>query len=75
MSKECTIKGSQITWTLNDGYVDASELGWAPGEVPSSIKIDVNIGNRMDFILVDLSPETFVYRQELGCLELTVYND
>lgn len=58
--------------------VDASDLGWAPGYWPHSIRTNMGNGQVMfaqhtenlvpDLLWVD-------YYQELGCIRLRVYND
>jgi len=58
----------------NELLADASDLGWAPGFVPS--RVDVRwVGNGNLFHLVEFTSDAFVYQQRFGSLRLTVLND
>lgn len=51
----------------------ASNLGWAPGYFPE--QVDTELGNGLPFFRTSLSSECAKYRQQAGCIYLTVYND
>ncbi len=52
---------------------EASALGLGPGVFPATLQ--TNLGNGLNFVAYKKSPEKVVYRQELGSLLLTVFND
>jgi hypothetical protein len=52
---------------------EASELGWPPGRLPRRLETDM--GNGQPFVLDAMSDEMATYRQQLGCIELRVFND
>lgn len=52
---------------------EASTLGLRVGVWPD--RLETTLGNGRDFILQDLSLMGGTYKQELGCLELIVFND
>jgi hypothetical protein len=52
---------------------EASDLRLAPGHFPEFIK--TNMGNRLDFALSSVCHDQAVYRQKLGCIQLTIFND
>ncbi len=53
----------------------ASDIGIKVGEqLPHSVEVP-GLGNGLAFHLLKASGEKAVYRQELGCVELTIYND
>jgi hypothetical protein len=60
-------------------YAEASTVGLPPGRWP--YRLPTTMGNKHDFVMVanDTDKEgdnTFVqYRQECGCLTLTLFND
>jgi len=60
-----------------EGYgrfcTEASTIGLPPGVVPKSLA--TTMGNGNDFWLVSVYEEVFIYRQNLGCIELHVVND
>ncbi len=60
-------------YTAHSFSADASELRWAPGFFPESIK--TNIGNGMVFIRESFDGFAMKYTQVCGCVTLTVYND
>lgn len=53
----------------------ASDLGWKPGYVPSSITVTPQLGNILDYYLDKASEEKFIYRQAAGCITITIIND
>ncbi len=55
---------------------EASSLGLEPGVVPSKIET-TDIGNGLPLIFnrVSSTNEVFVYRQELGNVQLHIFND
>lgn len=53
--------------------VDASDLGWAPGA--SLETIPTVMGNGRPFLRTGQDTRATYYRQELGALQLTVFND
>lgn len=69
---------SQVS-TLYAWSVDASELGLRPGEVPG--QICTTLGNGLNFCAPVTTTNTrgeiicWRYRQHLGCLVLSVFND
>jgi len=75
------ITSSQVTKTDVHGFAaDASELGLAPGEWPTSLPTD--LGNGLNFIRSrPLFRRTLeeaqgvIYQQDGGCISLTVFND
>jgi hypothetical protein len=58
---------------LHQFTAEASELGWPPGSWPRTV--DTEIGNGLSLVLVDLTDAGATYRQSLGCITLTVWND
>ena len=54
-------------------HADASDLGLPPGSFPEFL--DTNLGNGNCFIRSNLFETHTTYRQELGCITLTVWND
>lgn len=52
---------------------EASSLGLKPGKVPATIQTE--IGNKMPFMLTKVTEMEFRYRQALGCVSLTIFND
>lgn len=53
---------------------DASCLGIAPGAaLPRTIGTD--LGNGQPFILQRVTAEVAEYRQDFGCITLTIFND
>jgi hypothetical protein len=56
-------------------YIDASELGIAPGAAYPA-QIDTDLGNGRPFIFVKFDGnQTAIYEQEFGALHLKVWND
>ena len=53
--------------------VDASELGWPPGFVPKTV--NTNLGNGLPLVIERVTADKFVYRQDSGCVYVTVFND
>ncbi len=53
---------------------EASTLGWPPGPWPKAFSVD-GLGNGQPFTLVTFDDEGANYAQELGCLNVTVFND
>lgn len=51
----------------------ASDLGWAPGEVPQTAP--TTLGNGKLLRCTGATPERFTYQQDFGCILLTVFND
>ena len=76
MTHKPTLLEKQITWTLRDNFINGHgnvsvvDLGWDEDNMPKKVKC--NFGNYLDLELVDLSPETFTYRQEYSILEIIV---
>lgn len=52
---------------------EASDLRIPPGRVPE--RLQTTIGNGHDFILIDTDCDKWSYVQDLGCTNLTVWND
>lgn len=53
--------------------IDASDLGLAPSEWPTFV--ETNIGNGRRFFLTSADITAHYYRQEHGCVSLTIVND
>lgn len=53
---------------------DASELGWPPGFFPKSIRV-ADFGNGQPLNLVSVTPERALYSQDVGCLDVLIFND
>jgi hypothetical protein len=53
---------------------DASVLGLPPGMWPNSFTV-ANLGNGRPFLLTYHGDGGADYRQELGCLRITIFND
>jgi hypothetical protein len=53
--------------------VEASSLGWPPGEFPNLIETDLGNGERM--VLTGLTGQAATYHQQFGCITLSVWND
>ena len=53
---------------------EASDLGLAPGVVPNVINVS-GCGNGQPFFLQYAGEQAFMYKQQLGCVGLTIYND
>jgi hypothetical protein len=54
--------------------IDASDLCLPPGAAPQTI--GTTLGNRQPFVLERRDPDgTLHYRQSLGCITLTIFND
>lgn len=78
--KKLTLKRFQAlcSKTSEFGYAaEASELGIVPGIVPMKIPVGRHVGNGEPLILQldKTTPLVFRYKQGLGCLTLTVFND
>jgi len=58
----------------NTYAVEASELGFKPGTKPP-VKIQTNIGNMLPFVYSSFDGTAFIYKQNLGCCLLKVFND
>lgn len=54
---------------------DASALGLPPGSWPHRLRCYETLGNDQPFVLVEVVAERATYRQDLGALELRVFND
>jgi hypothetical protein len=68
------ITHKMVTWTRNHEFVvEASSLGWRPGEWPT--KADTNMGNGLPFLLWSATENYRIYRQANGVLVLRVFND
>lgn len=52
---------------------DASELGWPPGHWPAHV--DTTLGNGQRLVRASLTDVGAIYKQELGCIEVQVFND
>jgi len=52
---------------------EASCLGLPVGKFPQQIETD--LGNGQPFLCTSVTAERATYRQNYGCLELTIYND
>lgn len=64
--------------SIHSFSVDASQLRIPPGTLPTEIPTELGNGQPFIFLRWDRThPEepTAVYRQYLGCIELTVWND
>ena len=60
-------------YKTHDWTADASELGLPPGYFPDSI--ECSLGNEQDLHLCNVDGFTATYRQESGCIRLTIFND
>lgn len=62
--------------TLHNLCADASELGLPPGQFPGSLTFFQHVGNGQEFLgyRVD-SQGARVYKQSLGCMFVTIFND
>jgi hypothetical protein len=71
------INRSQVTeFEVGKFWVDASELGWKPGQFPKVVQTD--LGNGMDLIFERWSDVDFrvaQYSQVAGCIAVRVFND
>lgn len=52
---------------------EASTLNLPPGNWPRTIKTD--LGNGRPFLIEGVLQTGAIYKQELGCIRLTVWND
>ena len=52
---------------------EASDLGMTPGRIPRVLA--TTMGNSQPFILQEVTPEAFFYKQAFGALQLKVFND
>ena len=70
-----SVKTNQtLEFSTNRLVTDASELGFPPGNFPNQLEA-VDIGNRLPFVLTTVNEDFASYKQEFGCVTLTVYND
>lgn len=53
---------------------ESSTLGLPP-EKPYPDKFTVNLGNSLPFVMVSYTVSAAVYRQEFGCVKITIFND
>lgn len=55
----------------------ASDLGWRPGDWPTTVETDAGNGRPFHFVDVDLVDDLVAvnYRQSCGCISLRVFND
>jgi hypothetical protein len=60
---------------LHTFSAEASSLGLKPGQVPSEIETDIGNGLPLVFNRVASTNEVFIYRQELGIVQLHILND
>lgn len=59
--------------SLHEFCVEASELGWKPGEFPALV--ETNMGNKLPFLTWAVTPDYVLYRQANGIIVLRVLND
>jgi hypothetical protein len=68
------ILSSQVEEIGTASFVaDASDLGWPPGHWPHHV--ETNLGNGQRLIRTTLDDKGALYVQELGIVEVQVYND
>lgn len=53
---------------------EASDLGWPPGMWPNQFKVN-GLGNGQFFVKMMQRESVIVYMQELGCVQIEVWND
>lgn len=51
----------------------ASDLGLRPGQWPATI--DTNLGNGQPLVKRFVTEGAVTYRQQLGCIDVTLFND
>jgi hypothetical protein len=68
------ILSSQVEEIGTASFVaDASDLGWPPGHWPHHV--ETNLGNGQRLLRTKLDDKGALYVQELGIVEVQVYND
>ena len=68
------LHASDLTATGPQSFcTEASTIGLKPGEWPDVLA--TSLGNKQQFVLIRLNEDKAVYRQSLGIIELTVFND
>ena len=63
--------------SVHEFTAEASSLRWAPGEWPEKFIVEPKFGNGQPFYKIGgPTPYGFcMYRQELGCVYIKVFND
>jgi hypothetical protein len=59
---------------LNHFTTEASDLGWKAGQWPAKIALR-GCGNGMPLVQDDVTENGVIYRQDMGCVSVMVYND
>jgi len=57
----------------NEFWADASDLGLPPGTWPETLETD--LGNKLKLRRIALDEGRGLYRQDFGCVELSIMND
>lgn len=61
-------------FSIFEFFAEASELGFAVGVAPGSLETD--LGNGLALVLQRVDNHgNLVYRQQSGCINLTIFND
>jgi hypothetical protein len=67
-----------VEFEVHKFIADASDLGWRPGEWPRCVSTDLGNSQPLWFDRTvrndDGSVQHVVYRQALGCIDVSVYN-
>lgn len=59
--------------SIGEFATEASTLGLPPGRFPE--KLQTTLGNQHEFVLYTVTRFEAVYKQDLGCITLHVFND